>query len=333
VENLETIRFVDSDANASGALGIREVARTLADGAGSASVHRTRAVAASSLLVPNERFLRPLETQGAFEPVGSATLDTSTLDGSLAELGVTHVDVLDLDSPGRELAILEGGHEALAGPLFAVEVEVALNPLYSGQPLAGEVDSLLRRFGYELFQFLPRRFRRTAGHDLRVLGRGQPVWAEALYLKKPESALAVFEAAGGLERETAIGKAVAVCLLYGFGDYALDLVDSTPLPVASARRLRRTIIRYDSHIDRSVPARFGREEHGRLLQAIDAWLGDLSPTVAPGRTHVALELDQARRLFRGSGTTDPELAERLRQALDWGITRLRAERREKRSRR
>ena len=157
------------------------------------------------------------------------------------------------------------------------------------------------------------------------------MWAEALYLKGPESALTVFEAyADGVERETAIGKVVAVCLLYGFGDYALDLVDSTALPVASARRLRRTIIRYDSHIDRSVPARFGPEEHGRLLQPIDAWLGELNPAAAPGRTHVSLDLEQTHRLFRVAGRDDARLAERLREALDWGIDRLRAERREKR---
>ena len=174
-ENLKAIRFVDSDADAPGAPGIREVARTLADSFGPASVHLTRSPAASSLLASNESFLRPLETDAAFDAVGTATLEASTLDASLAELGVRDVDVLDLDAPGRELAILEGAVETLAGPLFAVEVEVPLNPLYDSQPLAGEVDSLLRRFGYELFQFLPRRFRRTAGLDLLVLGRGQPV--------------------------------------------------------------------------------------------------------------------------------------------------------------
>jgi hypothetical protein len=157
------------------------------------------------------------------------------------------------------------------------------------------------------------------------------VWAEALYLKGPQAALSVFDAhADDLEREAAVGKAVAVCLLYGFGDYALDLIDSIGLPLASVRRLKRTIIRYDAHIDRSVPARFGREEHGRLLQPLDAWLGELNPAAAPGRTHVALELDQARRLFRASGSGDSGLAEQLRLALDWGITRLRAERNAKR---
>lgn len=333
VENLEAIRFVDADADTSGPPGVREIGRTIASRSGPVTLHRTHATAASSLLPPNESFLRPLETEGAFDVVRTTTVEAATLDASLAKLGVKQVDVLDLDAPGRELEVLEGAFGTLAGSLFAVEADVALNPIYDGQPLAGEVDSLLRRAGYELVQFLPRRLPRTAGRGLLVLGRGQPVWAEALYFKGLEAAVAALDdRAEAGAREAALGRFVSVCLLYGFGDYALDLVDSTALPVAVARRLRRTILRYDAHIDRSVPARFG-QEHGRQLQPIDAWLGELNPAPAPGRTHVTLELEQARRLFRVAGTSDVELAERLREALDWGIDRLRDERREKRRRR
>jgi hypothetical protein len=325
-EGLEAIRFVDPGAEESAPTEPRVVPRVLGPRPGPTTVHATRAPGASSILAPNESFLAALETEGAFDLVDASSYEACTLDEALAELGVGRVDVLDLDAPGRELAILEGAPTTLPVP-FGIEVEVALNPFYEEQPLAGDVDALLRRSGYELFQFLPRRLRRWAGTDLLVLGKGQPVWAEALYLKGPTAAVADLEAlTDEAEREEAIGRAVTVCLLYGFGDYALDLVDSIVLPVPVARRLRRTILLYDSHLDRGVPARFAREEHGRMLQPIATWLGDLTPASAPGRTHVSLELDQARRLFRDVGDGDDALAGRLREALDWGLRRLRAER-------
>lgn len=259
----------------------------------------------------------------------AAAYDTTTLDEALAELAVGHVDFLDLDAPGREREILEGAQQALLGRLFGVEVEVGLNPVYEGQPLAGEIDSLLRGFGYELFQFLPRCLRRKTGAELLILGRSQPVWAEALYFKGPKAAVASFEACGDEGREEAIGRAVSICLLYGFGDYALDLVDFTSLSLATARRLRKTILRYDAHIDRRVPARFLRGEHGRLLEPIETWLGDLRPAAAPGRTHVSLELPQLRRLSRVAGRSDGALGNTLREALRLGI-RAREDRRAKR---
>lgn len=249
------------------------------------------------------------------------------LDEALA--GVEQVDALDLDAPGDELGILEGAPRTL-DRLFAIEVDVALNPLVPGQPLAWEVDSLLRRHGFELFQFLSRRLPRSEGADLVALAPGRPVWAESLYLKAPRQAVAAFQELPDPEREQAVRRAVSVCLLYGLGDYAIDLVDSTELPVSLARALRRTILLFDSHLDRPVPARFAREEPARVLEAAETWVGARRPAAYPGRTHVSLELDQSRRLLQGAGADDEGTADRLRLALDEGLRRIR-ERSQRRS--
>lgn len=254
--------------------------------------------------------------------------DPPMLDEKLA--GVEQVDALDVDAPGDELGILEAAPHTL-DRLFAIEVDVALNPLVPAQPLAWEVDSLLRRHGFELFQFLPRRLPRSKGADLVALAPGRPVWAESLYVRAPRQAVAAFQELRDSERERAVRRALSVCLLYGLGDYGIDLVDSTELPVSLARELRRTILLFDSHLDRPVPARFARDEPPRVLEALETWVGGRRPAAYPGRTHVSLRADQSRRLLRGARAGDEGTADRLRQALDEGLRLMRDERSRRRS--
>jgi hypothetical protein len=129
--------------------------------------------------------------------------------------------------------------------VFGIEVEVELNVVYEGQPLFGDVDTFLRRYEYELQEFTLRTWRRYSGRGLEGGGRGQAVWGDALYLKCPDS---VVEHLAGMdlpEREREMTKLVSMCLLYGIGDYALELIGSVGTAESFARELTDLVRRYD----------------------------------------------------------------------------------------
>jgi hypothetical protein len=168
-----------------------------------------------------------------------------TLDDVLAGAGIQEVDFVKLDTQGSELPILRGASRTLGQFVFGIDVEVELNVLYEGQPLFGDVDAFLRRYDYELHELTPRSLARYSGHGLEGGGRGQAVWADALYLKCPDSAV---EHLGGLdpaERERELTKLVSICLLYGIGDYALELIGSVGTTESAGRELARAVRRHD----------------------------------------------------------------------------------------
>ena len=176
---------------------------------------------------------------------GTSVCAIETLDDVLAGAGIEGVDFVKLDTQGSELPILQGASRTLEQFVFGIEVEVELNVVYEGQPLFGDVDTFLRRYEYELQEFALRTWRRYSGRGLEGGGRGQAVWGDALYLKRPDS---VVERLAGMdlpEREREMTKLVSMCLLYGIGDYALELIGSVGTDEAFARELTDLVRRYD----------------------------------------------------------------------------------------
>jgi FkbM family methyltransferase len=75
-----------------------------------------------------------------------------TLDGFCADAGVERIDLLKLDTQGGERDILLGASGLLgAGRIDVIVTEFFVVPHYEGAPLFDEIWTLLRRFGYELF--------------------------------------------------------------------------------------------------------------------------------------------------------------------------------------
>jgi FkbM family methyltransferase len=217
----------------------------LGDRRGQVTLHHTVGDSASSIYRPNTAFLDAFEQSEGHEVVGTGVYAIETLDDALAGAEVHEVDFIKLDTQGSELPILQGAARTLERFVFGIEVEVALNSIYEGQPLAGDVDAFLRRYDYELHDLVLRWWRRWSGRGLQEGGRGQVIWGDALYLKSPE---AVLRHLGGMDRsecEEELTKLVAICLLYGVGDYALELIGSGVVPSSSARELADLVSRHD----------------------------------------------------------------------------------------
>lgn len=134
-----------------GGARVRFVPSGLGPAVGEAPLHLTREPACSSLYPPDLETLRHRPELACVEPVGTATIPLTTLDAWAVAEGVERVDIIKLDTQGSELDILRGA-ERILGTVRALEVEVEFNPIYSGQPLFGDVDRFLRDRGFVLWR-------------------------------------------------------------------------------------------------------------------------------------------------------------------------------------
>lgn len=188
--------------------------------------HVTRSAACSSLLRPNDRLLgRFLGFAPLFEVIDEQDIETVALDEYLPSQGVTAVDVLELDTQGSELEILRGADVLLRDSVLALQVEVEFAPMYTDQPLFGDIDSHLRGYGFNLFDLTRYCGRRTTLEPHQPT-RGQLLWGQALYLRD-HARLATAEQKLRL---------AVLASFYQHDDYALEIVDQLPHALSAAEQ-------------------------------------------------------------------------------------------------
>jgi len=186
----------------------------------------TRDGGTSSLHQPNVEFLGRFPRVERFDVVKRVGIAADRLDTLLPRNGVTDTDFIKIDTQGAELPILQGATGTLADDVFGVEVEVQFAPLYVGQSAYGDVDTLLRDHGFQLFDLRHSYWKRAAG--ARFGGpKGQLVFADALYFKTEE---AFAQQLARLEdddaRRVKLLHALTIALLYGYADYAIELFEA-----------------------------------------------------------------------------------------------------------
>ncbi|MFB3853304.1 MAG: FkbM family methyltransferase [Vicinamibacterales bacterium] len=195
----------------------------LHDRAGRIQFNIARDRGLSSIFEPNRDFLDSFPDSARFDVIENQLVEADALDNQLRAHGVDDVDFIKADTQGSELFVLQGAARALASFVVGLEVEVEFAPIYRGQPLFADVDRFLQGLGYLLFDLRPCYWKRSAG--LGMGGpRGQIVWADALYLR---SLPALRKAIAGLDpalRRAKLLRALTICLLYGYCDYALEIV-------------------------------------------------------------------------------------------------------------
>lgn len=99
----------------------------------------------SSLLKPSEAHLGFFNGFPAFGKVyDTLEVQTTRLDNVA---GLPDLDFLKMDIQGSELPALRGGPRALRD-CVAIQLEVSFVPLYSGQPVFGDIDLWMRQNGY-----------------------------------------------------------------------------------------------------------------------------------------------------------------------------------------
>ena len=265
----EEFARLDAQARASGGR-TRVFHAALHEAPGTLKLYIARDRGLTSVFEPNRAFLDSFPEAERFDTVATATMDVDTMDNVLSRAQVEDVDFVKVDTQGSELLILRGAAQLLRSRVVGVEVEVEFSHIYKDQPLFADVDAFLRPLGFALFDLRPVFWKRKDG---RALGgpQGQMVWADALYLRTPASLATVLEGLAPERRAAKLLKAMAAALLYGYIDFALELL-TTGGGVLSA--------------DDREGARAALLEIGRDDGPIPSF---------PGRRHVA---SAARRLWK-----------------------------------
>jgi FkbM family methyltransferase len=190
---------------------------------GTIALHVAEDRGLSSIFKPNRAFLDTFPEAERFNTTDIQEVEADTLDNLLATRGITDIDFIKADTQGSELFVLEGAAHALASSAVGVEVEVEFTPIYQDQPLFADVDGYMRGLGYFLFDLRPCYWKRAAGRE-EGGAYGQIIWADALYLKSTAALhAAVARLPAGLQKSKVL-RAVSVALLYGYYDYALEIV-------------------------------------------------------------------------------------------------------------
>lgn len=192
----------------------------------SLNFHLARKQGASSLLLPNRTLLDKFPEVERFDILETIKIKADTLDNQFQQHQIGDVDFIKLDTQGSELFILEGATRTLSN-VFGLEIEVEFVELYQEQPLFSDIDRFVREFGFQLFDLKPCYWKRTAGKKYGKL-QGQIIFADALYMREAKSfanSLDMFE--DDVLKKSKVLRAVSICILYGYLDYAFEIFNQT----------------------------------------------------------------------------------------------------------
>lgn len=191
---------------------------------GHGTLYVTKHPDASSLLKPNDAFLREFLIADRYAVVEEVPVTIRTLDELITVPGPFF---LKIDTQGTELDVLRGANRVLE-EVIGIDIEVNFAPRYVGQCFFSDVDAFARNRGFQLFD-LQRRFlkRSNAGGP-----KGQLTHATALYLRTLSPRYR--------------DELAHIASLYGYDDYA-DVLKGTASPIWIDGMLPRFPLRFALH--------------------------------------------------------------------------------------
>jgi len=175
--------------------------------------HRGDRNATSSLLEPNHALIeRFTNLTGSSRVSVASPIQTARLDDIREAKGA---DCIKLNVQGAEVEVMSSATEVLKS-VVALETEVSFVPLYEHQPLFAEVDTAMRKAGFQFYRFsslesqtlLPLRAKEPKPF------RGQLLRAEAVYFRS-------LPTLAELSVRQLLKLAVIMDLAYGSRDFAL----------------------------------------------------------------------------------------------------------------
>lgn len=124
---------------------------------GKITINIAKEPSTSSVLEIDERILRQIDPAGLDfrRTVKKVEVECATIDSACEAQGIPLPDFIKLDIHGSEYEALEGAASCLQNKAFAILVETWTLPIHKGQKTHGDVESLLNRFGFYLFEYFP----------------------------------------------------------------------------------------------------------------------------------------------------------------------------------
>lgn len=151
----------------------------LAKSNGERNLYLTRKPECSSLFKPNRKYVDLFPNKSRWDIVDVVIVSCRTLNSFSDQ--IEEADYIAIDVQGAEYEILESG-DVILNKYLGVEVEVEFVEIYESQPLFGDILNLMRRQGFEFYDFITQY--RYGRKELNKTG--QLAFADALFLRTPE---------------------------------------------------------------------------------------------------------------------------------------------------
>ena len=208
----------------------------------------------SSIYKPNREFLDKFPEVERFDIVRNTKIETDTLDEQFKIHNIADADFIKIDTQGSELFILQGAEETIRNYTFGLEVEVEFVELYQDQPLFSDVDSFIRKLGFQLFDIQGGYWKRSNGKEYGKK-KGQLIFGNALYLRKSEDFSEVInKIQDNIAKKSKVLKAISICFLYGYFDYAMEVIDITSnLFDKTERQIVKERIKHNIRYESKIP--------------------------------------------------------------------------------
>ena len=135
----------------------------------SLKINITRGGGQSSIFNPNRDFLDKFHElpTNRWDVVKTDKIITDKLDNILKENDIIDLDYIKIDTQGSEEKILEGAIDICKESVLALEVELFFLQCYQNQPVFSDVDSLLSKNGFYLFDLRKCYWRRNFIENIR----------------------------------------------------------------------------------------------------------------------------------------------------------------------
>lgn len=148
-------------------------------------LHLTNQPGLSSLLKPNEYFLKklPAQVSNDFSIKEEVKVSNRKLINVLDEFSLEGISHIDIDTQGTELEILKSGEKIIENSLISLTIEVSFQEIYKKQCLFRDIDAYLSKFGFEIFE-LDRIMvlnNPEINYSKKIISQG-----DALYFKNPD---------------------------------------------------------------------------------------------------------------------------------------------------
>jgi FkbM family methyltransferase len=142
----------------------------LSDHEGTADLYTTVSPGSTSLFAPGER-LQKIDPRGV-SLKSSEKVEVVTIDQWAKRNGDPAVQLMKFDIQGGELRALRGAARVLQNSTLLVYTEILFNPLYKNGSIFSEVDLLLRKYGFMLYDIFKPKYD----------PKGLLLWGNAIYL-------------------------------------------------------------------------------------------------------------------------------------------------------
>ncbi len=227
----------------------------------------------SSTFPANTEFLENFPDPERYELVGQEQLRVATLDDALrAKFSeIPSADFVKLDVHGVEPDIIEGGLQTIANGVIGFEIETSFQELWKGQALFSDVNAVLVKLGFQLYDIKTVFWRRNN----KRLGqlKGQIIYGDTLYFRSPEGVRDIV--AKMADRELAKSKAlnsIIAFLIFGYKDSAEAVLNYCADHFTGAERVEIERSMQISPLERFFADAFERVK----LHSLANWLAELT---------------------------------------------------------